>query len=132
MAAPARGSDFLRALLENIAFALRANHDQLLRTKPCKPKRIYLTGGLANSRLFCQIVSDCLGLPVFVGRIREASALGAAICAAAGIRAFPDMAGAQKALVRRDEQVEPEEENAAVYQTTYERWRELYDKVGQL
>ena len=122
----------MRALLENIAFALRGNHEQLLRTKPCKPERIYLTGGLANSRLFCQIVSDCLDLPVFVGRIREASALGAAICAAAGIRAFPDMAAAQKALVHEDKQYEPKQENTTIYQTTYERWRGLYEKLGQL
>jgi autoinducer 2 (AI-2) kinase len=132
MAEPARGRDFLRALLESIVFALRGNQELLLRTKPCAPERVYLTGGMANSRLFCQILADCLHVPVFVGRIREASALGAAICAAAGIRAFPDLTAAQKALVHQDEQMEPAEANRAVYQATYERWRELYDKVGRL
>jgi autoinducer 2 (AI-2) kinase len=132
MAAPAQGRDFLRALLENIVFALRGNHEQVLRTKPCKPERVYLAGGLANSRLFCQILSDCFGLPVFVGRVREASALGAAICAAAGIKAFSGMASAQKALVREDREVEPQEETTAIYETHYARWRELYDKIGQL
>jgi sugar (pentulose or hexulose) kinase len=58
--------------------------------------------------------------------------LGAAICAATGIKAFPDMAAAQKALVRKDELYEPKQENTTIYQTTYERWRELYEKLGQL
>ena len=132
VAAPARAGDFLRSLLENIVFALRGNHEQLLRTRPHKPEKIYLTGGLANSPLFCQILSDCLDLPVFVGRVREASALGAAICAATGIRAFSDMAGAQRALVHEDKRYDPKQENKAIYQTTYERWRALYEKLGQL
>jgi autoinducer 2 (AI-2) kinase len=132
MASPARGRDFLRSLLENIAFALRGNHEQLLKTRPSKPERVYLTGGLANSRLFCQIVSDCLDLPVFVGRIREASGLGAAICAAVGIGAFSDITEAQKALVHKDALYEPTPENTAAYQTAYEHWREIYEKLEQI
>ena len=62
---------------------------------------------------------------------REASALGAAICAAVGVKAFPDMRSAQKALVHKDEEYEPKEENTAVYQATYERWRQLYERLRQ-
>lgn len=132
LASPAGAGDFLRSLLENIVFALRGNHEQLLRSKPCRPGRIRLTGGVANNRLFCQILSDCLGLPVFVGRVLEASALGAAICAAAGIQAFSSLEEAQKALVHEDIQYEPREEHVAAYHTAYERWRAVYEKLDQL
>jgi autoinducer 2 (AI-2) kinase len=132
MAAPARARDFLRALLENIAFALRGNQEKLLKAKPCNPERVYLTGGLANSRLFCQIVSDCLDLPVSVGRIREASALGAAICAATGIKAFSDIRDAQRALVHEDTLYEPKKENIMAYENAYQDWRGIYEKLGQL
>jgi len=46
-------------------------------------------------------------------------------------RAF-DMLNRRLYDLRKDEQYAPMEENTAIYQTTYERWRELYEKIGQL
>jgi autoinducer 2 (AI-2) kinase len=129
---PARAGDFLRSLLENIVFALRANQERLLGSRSSRPDQVCLTGGLTHSRLFCQILSDCLALPVFVGRVREASALGAAICAATGIQAFADLADAQKAMVQKDELFEPAEQNTSVYQAVYDRWREIYERIETL
>ena len=131
-ASPAQATYFLRAILENIVFALRANHELILSARPSRPKQICLTGGLTNSRLFCQILADCLDLPVFVGRIREASALGAAICAATGVGVFPSVADAQNEIVQEDVVFEPSRENTAAYQKAYERWREIYDKLEQI
>ena len=131
-ASPAQASYFLRAILENIVFALRANHEQILSATSSRPRQICLTGGLTNSRLFCQILADCLDLPVFVGRIREASALGAAICAATGIGAFPDIVDAQEAMIQQEEMVEPTQENTNAYQNAYKRWREIYEKLEQI
>jgi autoinducer-2 kinase len=129
---PAQASHFLRAMLENIAFALCANHERLLTTRPSLPERIYATGGLTQSRLFCQILADCLRLPVTVGRIREASALGAAICAAAGIQAFASMAEAQEGMVQEEEVFEPKPENVEAYRKAYARWIEIYGKLDRL
>ncbi len=131
-ASPAQGTHFLRAILENIVFALRANHELLLGARSFEPEQICLTGGLTNSRLFCQILSDCMDLPVSVGRIREASALGAAICAATGIGAFPSMQGAQEEIIEREEWFEPVREHTDAYQSAYTRWREIYEKLDQL
>ena len=129
---PAQASHFLRAILENIVFALRANHEQIAGARPTRPGQICLTGGLSGSPLFCQILADCLDLPVFVGRIREASALGAAICAATGVGAFSSLGDAQDVIVREDAAFEPCRENTAAYQKAYERWREIYDKIEAL
>lgn len=131
-ASPAQAGCFLRAILENIVFALRANYEQILRARPTRPGEICLTGGLTNSPVFCQILADCLDLPVFVGRIREASALGAAICAATGVGAFASLADAQDAIVQEDAAFEPSPANTTAYQKAYERWRELYDKIDEL
>lgn len=132
LASPARARDFFRSLLENVAFALRGNHERLLKARPHTPERVYLTGGMANNALFCQIVSDCLALPVFVGRVREASALGAAVCAAAGIGAFSTLEDAQRAFVHEDGRHEPQPPNVEAYQAAYERWREIYGKLDLL
>jgi len=129
---PVRAGHFFRALLENIAFAMRGNLEQIRSVKPYEPDRIFLTGGLAKSRLFCQILSDCLELPVFVGQIYEASALGSAICAAQGIGAFSSLEAAQKECVQMDTVISPNKENAEVYQPAYARWKELYHKIGEI
>jgi sugar (pentulose or hexulose) kinase len=129
---PAHVGHFLRAILENIVFAIRANYEQILSIKVSEFAPIHLTGGLAKSRLFCQMISDCLDLPVVVARIREGSALGAAICGAVGIGTFSDLAAAQKALVQKDSLFEPNEENASLYQAAYERWRAIYEKIEAL
>ena len=129
---PVQAGHFFRAILENIAFALRGNMDRILAVTPFRPDQIYLTGGLANNRLFCRIVSDCLDIPVFVGRTREASALGCAVCSAAGIGAFSSMEDSQKALVHKELLIEPEDGNRSIYQTAYERWKEIYQKIADL
>jgi len=129
---PAQAGHFFRAILENIAFALRGNMEQIRAVKPFYPDRVFLTGGMASNNLFCRIVSDCLEMPVFVGHIREATALGAAICAAAGIGAFPGLSDAQKGLVRMDMLIEPEADQGPIYQEAFLRWKDLYQKIIDL
>jgi sugar (pentulose or hexulose) kinase len=129
---PVMPAHFIRATLENIAFAMRGNIELACGSQTSPLDGLFLTGGLAKSRLFCQILADCTGLVVRVGRESEGTALGAAVCAAAGIRAFPDMASAQKGLVHLDRLVEPSSENTELYQPAYERWRELYAKTEEL
>jgi len=122
----------IRAALENIAFSMRGNLERVSRAGAANPDRLYLTGGLAKNRLFCQILSDCAGLPVLVCSETEGSALGAAVCAAAGIRAFADLAAAQKSLVATDRTYEPCPAHTELYQPLYERWCEVYEKLEGL
>ena len=132
IAPPVQIGHFIRATLENIAYALRANFDQLVSLKGVRPDRISMTGGLCNSRLFCQILADCLGLAVEVGDIREGSALGSAICSAKGTGAFASLEEASRALCRQMHVFEPNRENRSVYQQGFARWSELYQKIVEL
>ena len=129
---PAMPGHLIRAALENIAFSMRGNIERASRVGAVRPDRLYLTGGLARSRLFCRILADCTGLPVQAGRESEGSALGAAVCAAAGVKAFPDLATAQKALVHLDRISEPSAADTELYQPVYERWCEVYAKIEEI
>ncbi len=129
---PVQAGHFIRAAMENIAFALRGNFEQISSIKSFQPDQIYVTGGLARSQLFCQILSDCLGLPVIVERFKEGSALGAAVCAASGIGAFSDMATVQKELVQQDKVFQASLQNRSIYQTAYDSWRNIYKKTTDL
>ncbi|MFC1890039.1 FGGY-family carbohydrate kinase [Thermodesulfobacteriota bacterium] len=129
---PATAGRLVRSTLENIAFAICANYEQLLPLKPAEPDRVFITGGLCASRLFCRIVADCLGLPLHVGRVLEGSALGAAVCAAAGAGVFRSLGDAQQGLCGVREVFEPDGETRSVYAESYERWLELYNKILDL
>ncbi len=67
-----------------------------------------------------------LGLKVRVPRIKEATALGAAIAAGYGCGIYPDMASAAESLVRWDAEYLPDEGAHAVYEDLYGRWRKVY------
>jgi glycerol kinase len=76
-----------RAALEGVAFRTREvfEHVHALAVRPV-PAALGVDGGLAGSDAFLQIQADLLGQPVRRHGLREATAAGAAICAARGAR----------------------------------------------
>lgn len=103
-----------RAALEGVAFAVRANLAQL--DAALGPARdVLLAGGLSRGTRFGQLLADVLGRPVEASATPEASALGAALCAAAAAGLFSDPAAAARALVRPSRRFEPEPAAAAAY-----------------
>ena len=74
-------ADVARAILEGMAYAVRANVEQILTISGGKPSELWLSGGITRSALWTRLVSDVMGCPVHVSASAEATALGAAICA---------------------------------------------------
>lgn len=120
---PSRGMP-ARAVLENIAFALRGNVEQL----PAKPDLVRVCGGLSRSRAFLGILASVLGTRVAAPAVREATGAGAAIAAAVGAGAYPDLAGATRAMVDLSEVVEPDPDLVGLYAGVYPNWRAGYGK----
>jgi len=131
-AEPARMGHLIRSALENLAYALRGNVTLLRGSAGRKPERVCVTGGMARSGLFCRILADCLGVPVEVAAVREGSALGAAICAAAGGGAFGSVRDARAALTRLERAFEPDREAAEAHEEAYARWVEVYRNLQDL
>ena len=75
-----------RAALEGVAFRTREvfEHVHALAER-APPPALGVDGGLAGSDVFLQIQADLLGQPVRRHAVREATACGAAICAARGV-----------------------------------------------
>lgn len=80
--------DLIRAVIEGIAFNHRVHVDAL--REGFQPTEARLTGGISRSPLYAQIFADAIGLPVTVTETDEAAAWGAALCAGAGVRLFPE------------------------------------------
>src|SRR5699024_1883540 len=83
-------------------------------------------GGASKSDLWCQILCDVLGKPVNVPKVREATALGAAIMAGYGVGVYADISETARKLVRIGTRHDPPMENHSMYMQMYEVWRKMY------
>jgi autoinducer 2 (AI-2) kinase len=122
---PSRRRHAARAVLEGMAFALRANVEQIEAVSGQRSATLRLAGGLSRSELFAEITSQVLGRPVEVAAVSETSALGAAICAGVGAGLFRDLVEGAGALARVARRWEPAPERAAFYAELYAGWDAL-------
>lgn len=117
---------FYRAILENTALVTKGHLELVREATGHIPKEITFAGGAANSSLWAQILSDVLGLPVKVPKVKEATALGAAILAGYGTGIYPDISATAKELVTIEKKFLPNMENHRTYCEIYRKWREFY------
>jgi glycerol kinase len=73
------GSDLqqCRAVLESVAFLIKANLDEMDRHRP-PAARLVASGGLADNRLLCRMLATLAEVPVDRGSDREATSRGLA------------------------------------------------------
>jgi autoinducer 2 (AI-2) kinase len=117
---------FYRAILENTALITKGHLDLVKESTGNMPEEIVFAGGASKSPLWCQILSDVLGLPVKVPVVKEATALGGAILAGYGVGLFESIPEAANRLVRWDKTYTPNMENHSIYLKMYAQWREIY------
>ncbi len=129
LAPPLTRPKMARAILENIAFAVRGNLARLEEVSGRRVASLALCGGLTRSGLFNRIVADVCQIPVRVPTIREASALGTAMCAAVGAGVYPDLTTAVQCMGDWEEVVEPDPAMRGKYATLYKRWLKTYHRL---
>ena len=93
-----------RALLEGAAFEARRGAKEFKLPKGFK---ITMSGGAVYSRLWVKIVSETFGRAISVTKEPDAPALGAAMLAAVGDRAFESLKEAAKTFSSREELLPP-------------------------
>lgn len=118
----------VRAILENIAFALRANLEQA-KTVAGEPGRMVISGGMTRSRGFCRIVASMLGKELEAVREPEATALGCAITGFFALKHYPTLQSAAAAMKGEVEVIESDPAEHDEYNDLYEQWREEYDRM---
>ena len=122
---------FVRAFLENMAFAIKGNCAQLEEISGITLSETNICGGLANSEVFVQIVADTLGIPVKTYQTIEATGLGAAMAAAIGTNIYPNLSEAIAKMVHLQRTVQPGS-NQKIYRKTYKKWIKIYEKMSQI
>jgi len=123
---PAPGSysraDFARAVLESIAYGIRANVERLQRITGVKVKTLSICGGISKSIAFRGILANVMNITVRIPQYKEGSALGAALCAAVGCKRVSNYGEAVEQLVRWEVEVEPSADRVEAYEALYRQW----------
>ena len=122
-------STFVRAFLESIGYALRANLGQIAAVTGRPAAALTLSGGMTRSAALTRVIADVVGLPTRVACEPESAALGCAILIAAHASG-DDIAAATRTMVRHSE-VESDAERRDRYEAPYGRWCELYHRLEE-
>ncbi len=112
-----------RALIEGLAYGLRAGREQIERKLGHGLTRLVVSGGGAQSDGVMQIAADVFNLPAERPAVTDASALGAAMLCAAGLGLHADVPAAVRAMARAGRVFAPE---AAAVRTCDALYREVY------
>jgi autoinducer 2 (AI-2) kinase len=112
----------VRAALENIGYAVKANCLQLEAISGLKIGDVAIGGGLTRSRCLTEILPAVLNTPVSIPQLVEVSALGAAMCAAAGSGIYSGVEEAAGAMKPEMRVVAPEPLAALEYAGCYQKW----------
>ncbi len=132
MGDPRARRHLLRAQLEGMAYAVRANAAQIDEVAQRKPARMYVCGGSSQSDLWVDILASVLNLPVTVPAHFEGTSVGAAICAGVGAGAYASFREGMEALVRVKRVAEPDASLAEEYNFLYEQWMQVRNVLAQI
>jgi xylulokinase len=110
-----------RAILEGIAFEQRLHTSGVEQALGQPLKRLIAMGGGARSDLWCQIIADITGKPVYRTLSLEAAALGAGMLAAASAGFYAGIPQAAQAMADvQPGPFLPDERRQAFYRRLYE------------
>jgi xylulokinase len=118
-----------RSILEAAALAIRHVAEPMLQAG-LEVRAMRACGGPARSDVWNQIKADVTGFAVEVPRVRETAAVGAAIVAAVGVGAHPDLPSAVGSMSAIDREFEPRPDAAATYDRAFEAYVALYPAIA--
>lgn len=124
-------ADMTQAVLEGVAFGLRDSLE-VARSLGLKIERTKICGGGAKSPLWRKIIANVMNLKVDVPENEEGPAMGGAMLAAVGCKAFTDVEDICRRLVKVVDTIEPEPELVAKYEARYQEFRRLYPALRPL
>ena len=127
-----RPAHLFRAIVEGSAFGARRIRDQLVAAG-VPIETVTVSGGvIERNGLVRQVLADVLGMPVEVSGADQASARGAAMCAAVAAGLHADLPAARRAMVPPPAgTTRPAGAAAAAYGRLYAHYCALHDAFGQ-
>ncbi len=121
----------VRSTMEGVAFGLR-DLVELARAQGIRPTDAAVSGGAANSAVWRQIITDVMGFPLYTVNAKEGGAFGAAILAAVGGDAYPDVPSACAAMITRGDATQPDAKTSPRYDELYAIFCKLYPALQDI
>jgi xylulokinase len=117
-----------RSILESIGLEMRNGLEGLEADTGNKVTQIRSMGGGNRSRLWRQIMTDAMGVPITACTEDEISALGAAVAAMSitGVHGEPDIAHYAEQMAQFGDTTEPDQDNYERYGEVLEIQRKIY------
>jgi xylulokinase len=120
----------LRGLIEGLAYESRREAELMAAGTGTTVREIRMYGGSAKSNLWNQTFADVFNTPLHVPETSEATALGAAICAAVGSKLYQSFEQAVDKMVRITRSYPPIPQHVQRYEQLYrEVYVKLYDRI---
>lgn len=119
----------LLAVYEGVCFSTLWNVHQLVG-RDLTGRQVRLSGGVAKSHEWTQIMADVLGVPVETLANTELSAQGAAMSAGVAAGIYSDFDDAIAQSVRLGETVYPRPERVEIYRRKFERYERALEALA--
>ncbi len=113
-----------KAALESMAFAVRANLEQLESVSGIPAAALALGGGMTAASTWVEMLPDVLGRSVQVASAPDVTAKGACVTAQAALDGVDSLVGYAEA-VAASRTIEPRSVESAEYEYHYLRWTEM-------
>ncbi len=123
----------IRCIIEGQAYESRRIIEAMEKVIGSKLKEVRTYGGSSVSDIFNQIFADILAVPVVTTNTPEATALGAAICAAKGVEIYKTISEAAKNMVSVNKYYKPNLDNSRIYNELYKNvYSKIYGRLADL
>ncbi|MCE5187631.1 MAG: carbohydrate kinase [Eubacteriales bacterium] len=123
-----RREDIYRSCMEGETFEMRNNLEYVKRNG-ISINALRTVGGGSRSEKFMQIRADILGVPILTMECAEAGTLGTGILAGTSTGIFSSLQEACESLVRVKKVFEPNAGNRDFYQSQFEKYMSLYERL---
>ncbi|HLK13007.1 MAG TPA: FGGY family carbohydrate kinase [Candidatus Binatia bacterium] len=124
---PQRGA-ILRSFVDNVAFAVRGNCEQITAVAGRPIDALHVSGGLTRSPTLLGALAAAVGVPVDAAVVPESASLGSAILGAVGAGVHPTL-GAAIAAMTRSRRVDPGPAARPAVEERYGKWRQVYETL---
>lgn len=124
-------ADMVRSVMEGITFEARNILESIMETGAEMNEIITVTGGASKSPEWCQIIADVFQRKICTLNVPDSAIIGAAGIAAVGAGLYGSLEEMVEHMVHFGQVIEPERENAPVYDAMFSIYRDAYKGLKQ-
>lgn len=125
-------ADLVRAVIEGLDYAFVDMLKSVEQGVGKAADRVIAIGGAVRNEFWMQNKADMSGIPVDVPEVTEATALGAAMLAGAGIGVYKSLEEAVDRVCKPGKVFEPDKKLTSFYQEMMEIYHEIYPALQQV